>query len=164
MAFKRDVFIEGHDAKQLTPSLFENLIQEKHPAARTILQKYCYFLINLQKINKLDRWFLGGLTIGNIITTEGELGSIARTCVLKYSDGKVIQDCLEDCINTFNILKEYYEQYPPDNFGLYEVVKWQFKNILENMIENKINDNKTIRNLESIIASFKEQNEIYKKK
>lgn len=163
LAFKRDVFIEGHDAKQLTPSLFENLIEEKHPAARTILQKYCYFIINLQKINKLDRWFLGGLTIGNIITTEGELGSIARTCVLKYSNGKVIQDCLEDCINTFNILKEYYEQNPPENFGYYEVIKWQFENILENMTEYKITDNKTIRNIESIIASFKNRNEIYRK-
>lgn len=161
LAFKRDVFIEGHDSNHLTPSLFENLIEEKHPAARTILQKYCYFLINLQKINKLDRWFLGGLTIGNFITTEGELGSIARTCVLNYSNGNEIQDCLEDCINTFNIIKEYYEQYPPENFGLYEVIKWQFENILENMANNKITANDTTRNIESIIASFKDQNEIY---
>lgn len=161
LAFKRDVFIEGHDAKHLTPSLFEDLIENQHLAARTILQKYCYFLFNLQKINKLDRWFLGGLNIGNIITTEGELGRIARRCVYKFNEGQEIQDCLTDCIEAFKIIKEYYEDHPPDNYGIYEVIKWQFNNILENMKSNNLDESATINTLNDLIASFKEKKELY---
>jgi len=156
-AFEKNIFIEGHDAKHLIPSLFESLIEEKHPAARTVLQKYCHLLIHLQQINKLDRWFLGGLTIGDFITTEGDLGGIAKRCAIKFKDGKEIQDCLEDCINAFVILKEYYEKKPPENFGLYSVIKWQFNNIMEWLEREKADNQTVIENLKKIIASFKEK-------
>ena len=156
-AFEKNVFVEGHDAKDLTPSLFTNLIEEKHPAARTVLQRYCYLLIYLQQLNKLDRWFLGGLTIGDFITTEGELGGIAKRCAIKFKDGKEIQDCLEDCINAFKIMKEYYEKHPPENFGLYSVIKWQFNNILEWLEREKVDADGVKENLKSLIASFIEK-------
>jgi len=158
-AFEKNVFVEGHDAKDLTPSLLTNLIEEKHPAARTVLQKYCYLLICLQQLNKLDRWFLGGLTIGDFITTEGELGGIAKRCAIKYEDGKEIQDCLVDCINTFKIMKEYYEKHPPENFGLYTVIKWQFNNILEWLKHAKVDAPEVMENLRNLISTFKEQDE-----
>jgi len=156
-AFEKNIFIEGQDAEYLTPTLFENLIEEKHPAARTVLQKYCYLLINLQQINKLDKWFLGGLSIGDFIITEGELGEIARRCSVKFDDGIEIQNCLADIIETFKILKEYYEKNPPINFNLYLVIRQRFSNILE-LLENKnINAEGVINNLKQQIASFKEK-------
>jgi hypothetical protein len=155
-AYEKSVFIEGHDAKHLTPSLFENLIEEMHPAARTVLQKYCCLLINLQKIGKLDRWFLGGLKIGEFLTTEGDLGGIAKRCAIEFHKGKEIQDCLEDCISTFKIIKEYYESHPPENFGLYSVIKWQFENILDWM-EKKQSNEVVTNELKKIVASFKDE-------
>jgi len=156
-AFEKNVFTEGSDAKFLTPSKYENLIVEKHPAARTVLQKYCYLLINLQQINKLDRWFLGGLSIGAFITSLGELGGIAKQCAIKFKESKEIQECLDDCISTYKILKEYYEKNPPENFGLYSVIKWQFNNILEWLEIEKVEDKRVIDNLKNIISSFKEK-------
>lgn len=153
-AFEKNVFIEGHDARHILPSLFSNLIEERHIAARTVLQKYCYLLINLQKINKLDRWFLGGLSIGDFITTEGDLGEIAKRCAIKYNNGKEIQDCLEDCIETYKILKENYEKNPPPNLGLYNVIKWQLNNILEWLEKENTNADKEIKDLKNIIQSF----------
>lgn len=160
-AFKKNVFIEGHDAKNITPPALEDLIIIKHPAARTVLQKYCYLLINLQKIDKLDRWFLGGLTIGDFMTTDGTLGHIAKRCAIKFKEGKEIQNCLEDCINTFKILKEYYEKHPPSNSGLYFVIKWQFENILNWMEREQSAELIIINDLKNIIASFNDhpQNE-----
>lgn len=157
-AFEKNVFVEGHDARHILPSLFTKLIEEKHIAARTVLQKYCYLLINLQKINKLDRWFLGGLTIGDFITIEGELGGIAKRCAIKFNSGKEIQDCLDDCIKTYTILKEYYEINPPKDLGYYTVIKWQFKNILEWLEKEKVNAGNEIKELKNLIASFKESN------
>lgn len=156
-SFKKNVFLEGHEANHIMPSLFTNLIERKHIAARTVLQKYCHLLIDLQKINKLDRWFLGGLTIGDFITTEGELGGIAKRCAIKFKDGNEIQDCLEDCINCFKILKDYYEINPPHNYGLYTVIKWQFKNILEWIEKEKVDDQNLMNNLKGLISSFKEK-------
>ncbi|MBK0382872.1 hypothetical protein I5M32_07855 [Pedobacter sp. SD-b] len=157
-AFEKNVFVEGHDARHILPSLFTNLIEEKHIAARTVLQKYCYLLINLQKINKLDRWFLGGLTIGDFITTEGDLGGIAKRCAIKFNSGKEIQHCLDDCIKTYAILKEYYEKNPPKDWGYYTVIKWQLKNILEWLEKEKANTNNEIKELKNLIESFKESN------
>lgn len=154
-AFEKNVFFEGHDAKDLTPSLFTNLIEEKHPAARTVLQKYCYLLINLQKLNKLDRWFLGGLSIGDFITTEGELGGIAKRCIIKYKNGIEVQNCLDDCIETFKIIKEYYELNPPVETGLYKIIRWQFEHILEYVNSEKIEDQLLIAKLTNLIESFK---------
>jgi hypothetical protein len=158
-AFKENVFIKGHDAKHLMPTAFENLITEKHPAARTVLQKYCYLLIKLQKIGKLDRWFLGGLVIGDFMTTEGALGHIAKRCAIKYKDGNVVQNCLEDCISTFRILKEYYEKHPPSNFGLYSIIKWQYENILAWMEKEQNDEQVVIRELKELISSFKDNAE-----
>lgn len=155
-AFEKNVFMEGHDAKHLIPSLLENLIKAKHPAARTILNRYCFLLIDLQKLNKLDRWFLGGLKIGNIIITEGELGGVAKQCAFSFQNGKEIQSCLDDCIDTFQILKEYYEKHPPENLGLYLVLKWQFTNILEGLVTESKDAESVIERLKNLISSFKE--------
>ena len=155
-AYKKDVFIEGHDAKELLPSLFEELIKQKHPAARTILQKYCYFLLNLQKLGKLDRWFLGGLTVGNFITLRGRLGEIAHKCVVNYNSGIEVRNCLDDCIETFNIIKENFEDSPPENIGLYNVLKWQFEQLYESVEHYKINDKDLFNKLKNYIASFKD--------
>ena len=155
-AFEKNVFIEGQDANYLIPTLFEDLIEQNHPAARTVLQKYCHLLIRLQQINKLDRWFLGGLKIGDFITTEGELGNIAKRCAVKFNDGSEIKNCLEDCIDTFSIFKDYYEINLPKNLGLYKVLKWQFNNIME-WLPNKNEDNQIIiAKLKKLIKSFKE--------
>ena len=165
-AFEKNVFVEGQDARHILPFLFTDLIEKKHIAARTVLQKYCYLLINLQKISKLDRWFLGGLSIGNFITTEGELGGIARRCAIKFNTGEEVQDCLDDCINTYKILKEYYEKNPPQDWGHYAVIKWQLKNILEWLEKEKSNANNVINELKNLIQSFNDgntENEINKK-
>lgn len=154
-AFEKNVFIEGHDAQYLMLSFLDNLIEEKHPAARTVLQKYCYFLINIQQINKLDRWFLGGLSIGNLITTQGDLGKIAWVCAKSYNKGKEFQDCLSDCISAYKIMKEYYELKLSENFRLYNVIKWQFQSILEELEKVKISNDELITELKELIASFK---------
>ena len=154
-AFEKNVFIEGHDAHHILPALFKELIQDRHLASRTVLQKYCNLLINLQKINKLDRWFLGGLTIGNFITTQGDLGEIAKQCAINFNNGKETQDCLDDCIETYKILKEYFEANPPQNLGLYHVIKWQLNNILEWLEKEQINADKEINILKNLIQSFK---------
>lgn len=156
-AFEKSVFVEGQDARHILPSIFTNLIEEKHIAARTVLQKYCYLLINLQKIEKLDRWFLGGLTIGDFITTEGELGGIAKRCAIKYNTGTEVQDCLTDCINTFRILKENYEQSPPHDWGHYTLIKWQLENILKWLKRENIDATNKINELKSLINSFEER-------
>ncbi|MCF8409246.1 MAG: hypothetical protein K9G36_09750 [Crocinitomicaceae bacterium] len=154
-AFEKNVFIEGHDAHHILPVLFKELIQDRHLASRTVLQKYCNLLINLQKINKLDRWFLGGLTIGDFITTEGDLGEIAKHCAINFNNGKETQNCLDDCIETYKILKEYFEANPPQNLGLYNVIKWQLNNILEWLEKEQINADKEINILKNLIQSFK---------
>jgi len=156
-AFEKGVFAEGHEVKHLTPATFDNLIIEKHPAARTVLQNYCNLLIKLQRISKLDRWFLGGLKIGEFFTTEGNLGHVAKRCVIEFHKNKEIQNCLEDCISTFTILKEYYESHPPVNFGLYAAIKWQFENILSWLEREQPDESKLIGDLKNILASFKEQ-------
>lgn len=162
-AFKKNVFIEGHDAKYLTPSLLNSLIKEKHPVARNVLNKYCSLLIKLQHINKLDRWFLGGYTIGGFYTREGELGQILRHCLLDFMNNEEVLDCLEDCINTFEILKEYYEKNPPEDLELYTIIKWQLNNLLK-LIERKdvnvnVNVEKVTEKFRILISSFKEENE-----
>lgn len=155
-AFEKNVFVEGHDARHVLPSLIADLIIEKHIAARTVLQKYCHLLLNLQKINKLDRWFLGGLTIGDFMTTDGELGTISRRCAINFNSGKEIQDCLNDCIKTYKMLKEYYEIHPPENLGHYAVIKWQLKNIIEWLQRNDANADDEIKELRILVSSFKE--------
>lgn len=155
-AFSKNVFNEGHEASNITPSLFSNLIHEEHPVARTILTKYCYFLIELQKIGKLDRWFLGGLQIGEYITTEGELGGIAKQCAINYKKGGIIKDCLLDCIKTFEILKEYYEINPPSIKGHYTVIKWQLENIKKWLSKSNVVDEELTNNLNKLINSFQE--------
>lgn len=155
-AFEREVFLEGSDAKNLTPSLFEEMIRERHPAARTVLCKYCYWLMSIQKLNKLDFWLLGGLTIGDFITLEGELGGISKSCAIHYKEAKEIQDCLSDCIITFDNIKIYFEKYPPRDLGLYFQIKKQFENILYWLNDKKVDDLIIIDNLKGLINSFKE--------
>lgn len=154
-AFEKNIFNEGSEAKHLIPSIFEELIKGKHPAARMILVKYCYLLMHLQKLGKLDYWFLGGISIGNIITTEGELGGMAKICAINFNDGKEIQDCLSDCINCFETLKNYYENHPPNDSGLYMRIKEQFKNILYWLNYSKVEDKTVLENLNRLINSFK---------
>lgn len=156
LAFQKSVFSEGSDAKYPVPTLFDSLIEDQHIAARTVLQKYCFWLMSIQKLGKLDYWLLGGITIGNFIITEGELGSIAKRCAIKYSKGKEIQECLSDCINTYANLKDFYEINPPKDFGLYIQIKKQLENILHWLTREKADAPTVIENLNSLIASFKQ--------
>jgi hypothetical protein len=154
-AFEKNIFQEGSDAKNLLPSLFDNLIEKEEISSHTVLCKYCYLLIYLQKINKLDRWFLGGLTIGNLFTLEGDLGQIARRCSYNYHKNKTVQNCLHDCIDTYIILKEYYETKPNNNFDLYIVIKERITTILDILSECKVDNKKLIQKLKLEIKSFK---------
>ncbi len=158
-AFDKNIFQEGSDAKHLLPSLFFTLIEEEHLAARTVLQKYCYLLINLQKINKLDRWFLGGLTIGNLITLEGDLGQIARRCSYNYYKNDLVQNCLQDIIETYSILKKYYEKYPKNDFHLYISLRERLVTILDILLKEKNEKKKLIKKLKRIIKSFKKEDD-----
>ena len=153
-AFDKNVFQEGSDAEHLLPILFSELIIEERLASRKVLENYCYLLIKLQRIYKLDRWFLGGLSIGNIIITEGDLGEIVRRCSYKYNTNVLVQNCLQDCINTYSILKEYYEKNPKNDFHLYMLIKERLTTILDILQKEKINNNKLISNLKKTIKSF----------
>ena len=155
LAFEKNVFQKGSDAKNLLPSLFDDLIEKEEISSHTVLCKYCYLLIDLQKINKLDRWFLGGLTIGNIITLEGGLGQLARRCSYNYHKNKTVQNCLHDCIDTYIILKEYYETQPNNNFHLYIAIKDRLTTILDILSERKIDNKKLIQKLKLELKSFK---------
>jgi len=156
MAFEKKVFTEGSDVRHLTPTLFEILIQEKHPAARTVLQKYCHWLMAIQKINGLDYWLLGGLNINDFIITEGELGGIAKTCAIHFKNGKEVQDCLDDCIFTFEKIKLYYESHLPTDQRLYFQIKNQLKNILKWLKDKNVED-EVIDKVTLLINSFKER-------
>lgn len=160
-AFDKNVFQEGSDAKHLLPSLLFSLIEEEHLASRAIMQKYCYLLINLQKIDKLDRWFLGGLTIGNIITLEGDLGQLARRCSYNYSKNQLIKHCLQDIIDTYLILKKYFEKKPRNDYHLYITLKERFKTILEILEKEKVDNEKMKKKLKKRIKSFKKEDEFY---
>lgn len=159
-AFEKNILQEGSDVKQPLPILFKELIIEEHLAARKVLENYCYLLIKLQRINKLDRWFLGGLSVGNIFITEGDLGEIARRCSYKYNKSSLVQNCLQDCINTYTILKEYYEKNPKNDFHLYMSIKERLTTILDILQKEKIDNKKLISNLRNIIKTFKKE-EVY---
>jgi len=156
-AFEKKIFLEGSDAQYLTPILLENLIIDKKPYARTVLQKYCYLLIKLQKINKLNYWFLGGIYFGEYIIHRGELGDISYRCAINFEKGKEIQECLTDCIDTYEFLKIYFERKPPENFGLYIQIKERLKNILETLERENVTDSGIINKLKELISSFKEK-------
>lgn len=161
-AFDKNIFQEGSDAKHLLPSLVFSLIEEEHLAARTTLQKYCYLLIKLQKIKKLDRWFLGGLTISNIITLEGDLGQIARRCSYNYDKNELVKNCLQDIIDTYSILKEYYEKYSRNDFHLYISLKERFATILDILKKEKIENKELIKKLKKITKSFIKEDDYIK--
>lgn len=154
-AFEKNVFEEGIDAKNTLPIHLEMLIRSDDISSRTVLQKYCYLLIYLQKINKLDRWFLGGIQIGQFMVSEGDLGHIARRCAYTYKENKNTQNCLDDCIDTYVILKEYYESHKNDNFDLYMVLKERISAILEILITCNIENESLIEKLKNQIESFK---------
>lgn len=156
-AFEKDVFMEGSEAKNLLPALYDDLITREHPVARTLLQKYCYFLINLQRNEKLDRWFLGGLTIGDFLTLQGTLGDIAFRCSVEYNKGETARLCLVDCIDTFKIFKEEFERRPPTDYGLYLSVKSRFESILKWINQREIENKELINKLDTLIISFKEE-------
>lgn len=161
-AYEKEVFINGHDATNLTPALFEELIVQEHPVAREILTQYCYLLFDIQKINKLDRWFLGGLTVGGFITMSGELGSIVKRCAIKYNENQAAQNSLQDCVNAFSVLKQYYEFNPPDDYGLYLCIKEQFENILYWLKKENLYRRKIYRDVKEIISAFREKQDLIK--
>jgi len=161
-AFEKNVFQEGSDAERLLPILFRELIIEEHLAARKVLENYCNLLIKLQRIDRLDRWFLGGLSIGNIIITEGDLGEIARQCSYKFNVNDLVKNCLQDSIDTYSILKEYYDKKPKNDFHLYMLIKERLTTILDILQKEKIENNKLILNLKKTIKSFKKE-EVYLK-
>ncbi|TRX00114.1 hypothetical protein [Flavobacterium gawalongense] len=154
-AFEKNVFEEGIDAKNTLPLHLEMLIKSEEISSRTVLQKYCYLLIYLQKINKLDRWFIGGIKMNDFMVSEGELGRIARRCAYAYNENKNIQNCLDDCIETYVILKKYYESYKNDNFDLYIVIKERISAILEILLKCNVENEKLTERLKTQIEGFK---------
>ncbi|WP_291097040.1 MULTISPECIES: hypothetical protein [unclassified Flavobacterium] len=154
-AFEKNVFEEGSDARNVLPSHLEMLIKNEEISSRTVLQKYCYLLIYLQKINKLDRWFLGGIQMNEFMVSEGDLGHIARRCAYTYNENKNTQNCLDDCIDTYVILKEYYESHKNDNFDLYIVIKERISAILKILLKSNVENEKLIQRLKTQIEGFK---------
>lgn len=154
IAFQKNIFLEGVDARNSLPTLFIETIRQKHPAARNMLQKYCNLLIKLQKINKLDRWLLGGLSVGNSLFFSGELGDIAESCATKYKEGIEFKEYLSDCIDTFKILKELYEEKLPENFDLYLLLKKRLEGILLELTIFTLEDERIITNIKELISSF----------
>lgn len=163
-AFDKNVFQEGSDAKHLLPTLVFSLFEEEHLASRTVLQKYCYLLINLQKIDKLDRWFLGGLTIGDFITLEGDLGHIARRCSYNYDKCQLIKDGLQDIVDTYSILKIYFEKNSKNDYHLYINIRERFKTILEIIEQETVGNDKLIKKLKKRIKSFKKESNYHQLK
>lgn len=158
-AFDKNVYAKGSDADYLLPILFsESLLLEKKFSARSALQDYCMLLIGLQKIDKLDSWFLGGQTIGEFLTLEGDLGEIARRCAYNFDKG-VARESLQDIVETFCILKQYYEEYPKGNYHFYNAVKTRLTTILDILEKNKIEDEQFITPLKVSIETFKSKDE-----
>ncbi|QKJ61738.1 hypothetical protein [Flavobacterium sp. M31R6] len=153
-AFQKNVFEEGSDAKRILPIHLEMLIKSEVVSARMVLQKYCYLLIYLQKLNKLDRWFLGGIKMNDFMVSEGDLGHIARRCAYTYNQNKITQSCLDDCIETYIILKEYYESHKNDNFDLYMVLKDRLSSILGILLDCNVENESLIERLKTQIESF----------
>lgn len=156
-AFEKNIFEKGSDAKDLLPTSLYSLIEKEEISSRSVLRTYCNLIINLQRINKLDRWLLGGLDI-NVLVWEGELGHIARRCAHNYDKNPNIKNCLEDCIDTFVILKENFELNQNNNFDLYIVLKDRLTAILEILINNNIKNKPLISKLKKQIRSFKKKN------
>jgi hypothetical protein len=154
IAFEKNVFEKGSDAKNLLPSIFDNLIEKEEISSRSVLQQYCYLLINLQHKNKLDRWLLGGLDMG-VIVWEGDLGHVARRCAYNYKKNLNVRNCLEDCIDTYIILKENYELNQNNYFDLYMVLKVRLSTILEILIDCEVENETLIGKLKNQIESFK---------
>lgn len=153
-AYVEGLFKKGSDAKNLNPILLDDLIIAEHPAARTILQKYCYLLIKLQKIDKIDFWFIGGINVG-IGITEGELGYIVRRCIQNYNN-KTVENCLEDCVDTYKVLKEFYEKNKPNDIRLYKQIKKCFETMCKLMEKESIKDKKILLKIKSTLETFKD--------
>lgn len=121
-AFEEKVFTRGGEARGLLPTLFDHDIEYGKLYSYAVLQKYCYLLINLQEIDKLDKWFLGGIDFGGIIW-EGDLGRIARRCVFNLKKNPIVEKCLKDIIDTYTILKDKFEKSEIKRFDLYGAVR-----------------------------------------
>lgn len=160
-AFKENIYTTNSEAKGLLPILLEHDIQEGKLYARTVLQKYCYLLIDLQALNKLDRWFLGGLDFGGIIW-EGDLGKIARRCVFNLKKNELVYKCLQDIIETYSILKGDFEKSENKRFDLYSMVKFRLQTISELLTEHTEGNENLIESLDNLLSSFKSLEEFEK--
>jgi len=157
-AFKENIYVNGNEAKGLLPILLEKDIEEGKIYARTVLQRYCYLLINLQTLNKLDGWFLGGLNFGFIIW-EGDLGHIARRCIFNLKKNELVKTCLLDIIETYSILKENFEKSQNKRFDLYSMIKIRLQTISELLIENTKGNEELIESVNNLLSSFKFETE-----
>ncbi|UPT69923.1 MAG: hypothetical protein M0D53_12385 [Flavobacterium sp. JAD_PAG50586_2] len=157
-AFKEDIYTRGSDARGLLPTLFSHDIEQGKLYSRGVLQKYCYLLIDLQGLDKLDRWFLGGLDFG-IFISEGDLGELARRCVVNYKKNITVQNCLLDIIETYKILKGNYEVGKVKRFDLYTAVKVRLETIVELMVKHKIDNEELINSTKDFVSGFKSQEE-----
>lgn len=159
-AFKENLFTTGSDASGLLPTLLEEDIRAGKLYSYSVLQKYCYLLIRLQELEKVDTWFLGGLDFGGLIW-EGDLGQIARRCVFNLKENPNVEKCLRDIIDTYSILKDNFEKSENKRFDLYSAVKDRLVTIsdlinehqkeyedLRDYINNTIDDFKTMEEFE----------------
>jgi hypothetical protein len=152
--FKENLYENSALPLELMPYFLDHAAEYNKLYARFVLQKYCRMMIRLQKIGRLDRKLLGGYDMGYLII-EGDLGQMARRCIVNYQKNKTVQDCLDDIIQTFKILKEFYETDSIKNFDIYSVVKIRLETILEFMKEKNPQCRTVQKKLRDIIKSFK---------
>ena len=155
-AFSENVYNKGSDAQNITPILLEVLIINESLSSRKVLQEYCNLLIRLQKIEKLDFWFLGGYNLG-IGISEGTLGHIARRCIFNYEKNQNVKDCLDDCISAYQELKNYYELHPPSNIQYYYQLKHRLETMIELLNQRELKAEKLKERIKKIINTFKKK-------
>ncbi|MDM1377225.1 hypothetical protein, partial [Myroides marinus] len=124
----------------------------------------CIYLLNLslQKINKLDKWFIGDLELGPIVW-EGELGKIARRCTLNLKNNPNVEKHLRDIIDTYIILKNNLEKFDRRQFDLYSAIKNRLIAISDLLKDKQKNEYKDLVNyIDKAIDSFKSIEEFEK--
>lgn len=161
-AYKENIFTKGNDARGLLPILLDHDIKKGKLYSYSVLQKYCYFLINLQELDKLDRWHLGGLDFG-ILIWEGDLGKIARRCVFNLKKDPNVEKCLKDIIDTYSILKDNFEKSKNKRFDLYSSVKNRLVTISD-LINEHQKDYRLRGYVDNIIGDFKTIEQFEKRK
>lgn len=162
-AFKEKIFTKGSHVTNLLPPLFENKIVNNELYSYKLLTNYCQLLVDLQMINKLDKWFIGDIEVGMIIW-EGELGRIARRCVLELKNNPNVEKYLKIIIDTYIIIKENFEEIDEKYFNLYSAVKNRLIAISDLLKNKQDGYEDLVIFIDKAIDSFKSTEEFESKK